>query len=114
MCVSVKSVLLNALLHEIWKDHPHILTQDDRLALPAEPRSADGTILTDIPLETNASSRMSAGNQGVVAPTLVNVAPHTGPELLRAQTPLRHSQFERELEHHPDKAWVSWLLRGIN
>ena len=29
------------------------------------------------------------------------------------QTPLRHSQFESKLAKHPDKAWVSWLLRSI-
>ena len=28
-------------------------------------------------------------------------------------TPLKHSQFERELTHHPDEAWVSWLLSSI-
>lgn len=35
-------------------------------------------------------------------------------ELLRAHTPLQRTQFLRELEHHPDKAWVSWLLHAID
>lgn len=34
-------------------------------------------------------------------------------EFQRAHTPLRHSQFERELADHHDKAIVSWLLKGI-
>ena len=34
-------------------------------------------------------------------------------ELQRALTPLRHSQFERELINHPDKTWTNWLLNGI-
>ena len=34
-------------------------------------------------------------------------------ELQRALTPLRHSQFERELVNHPDKAWTHWLLSSI-
>ena len=32
---------------------------------------------------------------------------------LRVHTTLRHSEFERELRNHPDKAWVSWLLHSI-
>ena len=35
-------------------------------------------------------------------------------KLTGAHTPLRHSQFERELANHPDKAWVSRLLTGID
>eukprot|EP00731_Ephydatia_muelleri_P033695 Em0035g32a len=31
----------------------------------------------------------------------------------RGYTPLRRLAFERELKGHPDKAWVSWLLNGI-
>ena len=34
-------------------------------------------------------------------------------ELSGAPTPLQHSQFESELVHHPDKAWVARLLHGI-
>ena len=38
-----------------------------------------------------------------------------GPWLIYASTctTLRHSEFERELRNHPDKAWVSWLLHSI-
>ena len=32
---------------------------------------------------------------------------------LQAHTPLRHSEFEKSLSNHPDKAWVSWLLHSI-
>eukprot|EP00731_Ephydatia_muelleri_P037700 Em0539g2a len=32
----------------------------------------------------------------------------------RGYTPLRRLAFERELKGHPDKAWVSWLLNGID
>eukprot|EP00731_Ephydatia_muelleri_P017502 Em0010g600a len=35
-------------------------------------------------------------------------------ELQQAHTPLRCSAIERELKGHPDKAWVSWLLNGID
>lgn len=35
-------------------------------------------------------------------------------ELQRAHTTLRRSNFEHELRSHPDKAWVTWLLDGID
>ena len=35
-------------------------------------------------------------------------------ELQWVHTPLRRSAFERELKGHPNKAWVSWLLNGID
>ncbi|KAL5509533.1 hypothetical protein EMCRGX_G004923 [Ephydatia muelleri] len=35
------------------------------------------------------------------------------PGKLQAHTPLRHSEFEKSLSNHPDKAWVSWLLHSI-
>ena len=31
----------------------------------------------------------------------------------QVHTPLRPSEFERELRNHPDKAWVTWLLNSI-
>ena len=41
--------------------------------------------------------------------------PHQWPsELQRAHTTLRRSNFEHELRLHPDKAWVTWLLDGID
>ena len=47
------------------------------------------------------------------AHTQAGAAPTAVPELTRAHTPLRHSQFESELVNHPDKAFVSRLLEGI-
>ena len=44
--------------------------------------------------------------------TLARGAP-SGIELQRAHTPLRHSQFERELALHPDKAFTSQLLTAL-
>ena len=37
------------------------------------------------------------------------------PQQLREQvcTPLQHLHFKRELESHPDRAWVSWLIQSI-
>ncbi len=43
---------------------------------------------------------------------------HTNPPPLcehqQAHTPLQRAQFLSKLQHHPNKAWVSWLLSGIN
>ena len=33
-------------------------------------------------------------------------------ELQRAHTPLRHSQFERELVHHPNKSFILMALHN--
>ena len=58
----------------------------------------------------------SVGSQAAVATTPAKPAPRPprGPLAdLRAHTTLRHSEFERELRSHPDKAWVSWLLHNI-
>ena len=35
-------------------------------------------------------------------------------QLPRPHTPLRSSTFEQELRNHPNKAWISWLLSGID
>ena len=35
-------------------------------------------------------------------------------ELQRAHTPLRHSQFERELARHPNKLFASYLLTALH
>ena len=45
--------------------------------------------------------------------TQLKGAPRSPIELQRAHTPLQHFQFESKLEHHPDRAWVSRLLNGI-
>ena len=76
-------------------------------------KSAGDTISANVQEGTSASSHTSAGTLGAREHTLVGRAPTTRNELLRAHTPLRHSQFERELANHPDKAWVSRLLNGI-
>ena len=59
-----------------------------------------------------------AGPLAAVESTLPSPAPAPAlqglSELQRAHTPLRRSAFERELKGHPDKAWVSWLLNGID
>jgi len=44
--------------------------------------------------------------------TLAKRAPNVL-ELQWSLTPLRHSQFERELVNHPDKARTHWLLNKI-
>lgn len=75
-------------------------------------KSASGTMRDAAKGGTNAFSRMSAGTQAARASTLAKSVPNDL-ELQRALTPLRHSQFERELVNHPDKAWTHWLLNGI-
>ena len=35
-------------------------------------------------------------------------------QLPRPHTPLQSSTFEQELRNHPNKAWISWLLSGID
>ena len=56
---------------------------------------------------------MCAGTLAALGNTQLKGAPRSPIELQRAHTPLQHFQFESELEHHPDRTWVSWLLNGI-
>ncbi|KAL5463980.1 hypothetical protein EMCRGX_G032933 [Ephydatia muelleri] len=67
---------------------------------------------------TASGGRPRAGPLAAVESTLPSPAPAPAlqglSELQRAYTPLRRSAFERELKGHPDKAWVSWLLNGID
>ena len=51
------------------------------------------------------------GAMGLTQPRVAPSAPIELPP--GAQTTLRHAQFERELAHHPDKAWVSSLLQRM-
>ena len=84
--------------------------------LPYQPpagRSAAATITGSAPGATSASSPMLAGSQAASGHTPAKGVPSSRPELLGAPTPLRRSQFEMELRHHPNKAWVSRLLLGI-
>ena len=58
----------------------------------------------------SACSLTRAGSQAAMGRTLAKGTPNGQPELPRAPTPLRRSQFEAELQHHSNKAWVSRLL----
>ena len=69
------------------------------------------------PRELNGTMPTSAGDNVVVGTTPLQPAlvPSWHPrELPRAHTPLRSSTFEQELRNHPNKAWISWLLSGID
>ncbi len=73
-------------------DHPHILTQDDRPRTPSGAEicrryNFDRCTLGDECKFTHVCWKPGCGGP--------HPGKHTGPELLRAQTPLRHSQFER-------------------
>eukprot|EP00731_Ephydatia_muelleri_P000990 Em0001g990a len=61
-----------------------------------------------------STSAPSQAAERLTLPTLVPTPLRWPHELQRARTPLRGSAFELELSHHPDKAWVSRLLIGIN
>ena len=65
---------------------------------PLAVRSARNTISADVEGKTSARMPMYAGHQAAMAPIQAGAAP---------------SGAERELVHHPDKAWVSKLLHGI-
>ena len=83
---------------------------------PSQPpagRSAAATITGSAPGATSASSPMLTGSQAALGHAPAKGVPSSRPELLAAPTPLLRSQFEMELRHHPNKAWVSWLLLGI-
>ena len=62
------------------------------------------------PRELNSTMPISAGAQVVVGTTPLQ--PALVPK--RAHIPLRCSTFEQELRNHPNKAWISWLLSGID
>ena len=96
--------------HRPWP-HPRPLHK-----LPIPPvgkKSVDGTITENARKRASVLLPTCAGTRGALGNTLPKGAPRSPTELQRAHTPLRHFQFERELVNHPDKAWVSWLLRGI-
>ena len=91
---------------------------------PAHPGATPGSVhqgehaTHTHPMARNAPSPTSAGSLAAVEITLPRPSP--APvlqglrELQQAHTPLRCSAIERELKGHPDKAWVSWLLNGID
>ena len=80
--------------------------------LPTAKKSVNASILADVPKAKTASLPIPAGTPTVRATTLARCA-QNGPELQRAHTPLRHSQFERELAHHPDKAFTLQLRTAL-
>ena len=80
---------------------------------PPVARFAAGITTGSAPEVMSACSPTHAGSQAATGRTLAKGAPNGKPELPRAPTPLRRSQFEAELQHHPNKAWVSRLLLGI-
>ena len=75
-------------------------------------KSVNASILADVPKAKTASLPIPAGTPTVRATTLARRA-QNGPELQRAHTPLRHSQFERELAHDPDKAFTLQLRTAL-
>ncbi|KAL5457463.1 hypothetical protein EMCRGX_G034726 [Ephydatia muelleri] len=81
-------------------------------------KSAGGTTLASATREQQtAFSPTNAGSQAVgeTIPPRPAHALHQWPrELQRAHTTLRRSNVEHELRSHPDKAWVTWLLDGID
>ena len=90
------------------------LTQTKPLTQLRDVKFADDTTSANAQEAMSASLPTSVGTPGAREHTLVGGAPTSKNELTGAHTPLRHSQFERELANHPDKAWVSRLLTGID
>ena len=80
--------------------------------LPVAKKSANASIWANVQKVTIASSPTSVGTPTARVTTLARGAP-SGIELQRAHTPLRHSQFERELALHPDKAYTLQLLTAL-
>ena len=89
----------------------------------AKKYASDSTLLS-APEGMTASSPMCVGTSTARVHTLARGAP-INPELQRAHqrhsqigskkshTPLQYTQFERELQHHPDKSWTYNLLHSI-
>ncbi|KAL5506130.1 hypothetical protein EMCRGX_G007706 [Ephydatia muelleri] len=80
-------------------------------------RCASSSTLADATKEQSATLSTSAGSQAVVEtppPRPAQVLHQWLPELQRTHTTLQHSNVEHKLRLHPDKAWVTWLLDGID
>ena len=82
-----------------------------KLTPRAARRFANATTSAAAPSRMNVPSLTAAGSQAAMRHTLAEGVPNSDPQ--RGHTPLRHSQFEKELANHPEKAWVSWLLNAI-
>ena len=93
---------------------PHLRTaQSNSLTPLLGEKSAEHLTLADAQsLPKNAYLHTPAGIPAARVPTLAKDAP-IKPELTRAPTTIRYSQFESELRNYPDKANKSWLLNGI-
>ncbi|KAL5486695.1 hypothetical protein EMCRGX_G019209 [Ephydatia muelleri] len=92
---------------------PAVAPHPEASTIPSEPptsqarKSAGGTTL--------ASAAREQQTVGETIPPRPAHALHQWPrELQRAHTTLRRSNFEHKLRSHPDKAWVTWLLDGID
>ena len=70
------------------------------------------TTSADAPWVTTAAMPIAVGSLAAMSHTQASVALSSGSQ--RGHTTLRHSQFERELISHPDRAWTSWLLNAID
>ena len=82
---------------------------------PPQVRRSAGALITALAPESTAHLPTSAGSQAAGVTTPVRPVPGPLGSLADQQvhTPLRPSEFERELRNHPDKAWVTWLLHSI-
>ena len=86
------------------------------LGLPTpvvEKKSVNDLISQNVQKATNAYSPTYAGTKTAWETTQAKGAPNKI-ELQRAHTPLRHSQFERELAHHPNKSFTSRILTALH
>ena len=81
-------------------------------ACPAVKRSANASTSVNASEAKIVSLHITAGTPTVRVTTLARSA-QNAPELQRAHTPLRYSQFDRELVHHPDKAFTSKHLTAL-
>ena len=78
--------------------------------------SVDASTMANAPWATAVVSHTDVQSEVVGELTQQRVA-HSNHNPLNShniQTPLRYSQFERELATHPNKAWVSGLLKSIS
>ena len=75
------------------------------LTTQSAPRELNGT------MPTSVVAQVVVGTISLQPSLVPSWHPH---ELPRAHTPLQSSTFEQELRNHPNKAWISWLLSGID
>ena len=90
----------------------HALDAHARWQRKKKKKSVNDTTSDDAPWVTTAALPTLAGSPAATSHTRESGAPSSS--LQRGHITLRHSQFERELLNHPDKAWASWLLNAIH